>query len=320
MGVAGVIYSNVLACIITAAVSLPYSLRGSALKVSWPAVRSLITFSAPLGIANVTNSYALSADRFFLGRMASLYDVGLYALGARLSQAFLVLVYQPFQQVWDAEKYKLVNAGPEGTRLPAVFSLMNYVLIAAALALALVAPDALALLSAPQFRGAATIVPLFLVAQILTANSDFVRVSTMAAGRTKMVLVTALVAAVVITPALLILIPLFGGRGAATAIILGSLVRLFIDHRVARRSNPISLPWTRTALLAAVACGCWAVGSLGTASMSVFFALLAKAGLVAVFLVVGWGVPLMTREARQLATTLLAHALDLVGRRAAPGA
>lgn len=307
-GVSGIIVSNLIASILMAAAALPYSVRRMSAHISWPTVHSMLRFNAPLGVANVINIYAVSADRFFLTRMASLREVGLYSLAGRLAQALVILVYQPFLQAWDAEKYQRVTTASAAPTYGSVFTLMNYALLAFALALALLAPEIVHTLAAPQFAGAARVVPLLVAAQVISADTEFVRVGTMAAGRTMMVLLTAAGAVTVITPALAFLIPRFGIQGAAAAMLGGGLVRLFLEQRVARRSMKVELPWSRVWLMFALATSCWAAARYATASVGLGYGLVIKCGLLALFLLIPWWSPLLGAEERRITRILAAGA------------
>jgi O-antigen/teichoic acid export membrane protein len=150
------------------------------------------------------------------------------------------------------------------------------------------------------------------LSQILAANTDFVRVSTLAAGRTTMVLLMALAAAAIITPAMLLLIPSFGIRGAAAATLVGGLARLVMEQHVARRSIRINLPWLRVAVMAGLAGACWVAGSLAAGSGALLVTVAIKSCLLISFPAIVWVLPLLTPDERGTARLLLTEALRML--------
>ncbi len=120
------------------------------LQFSRPLLREMNRFGLPL----VPSALALIAinfsDRFFLAHLASLDEVGLYELGVRIASA-MVLLLTAFRMAWPAFAYSIED-DDEAKRTYA-FVLTYLVLVATwlALALGLLAPWLVRLLTPPQF-------------------------------------------------------------------------------------------------------------------------------------------------------------------------
>ena len=243
LGAASFIYGYLISCAIQAAAALPYSLRRGALAFSRDDVRKLVGFGGPLAIAGLATLYISTGDRFFLSHLHTLAEVGVYALAYRLAQALNTLVYAPFVQVWEVEQYR-IHARPDMHPAFAMVFQATYSLLAcAALGLALLAPDLLRLLATPPFYGAASVVPILILALLFTAMTDFTRLGSLVGSRPVNVVLGALLGAVIVTLLLVVLIPPLGSHGAASAVALAALARLVFEFRRARRLFDMQLHW-----------------------------------------------------------------------------
>ena len=130
------------------------------LQFSRPLLREMNRFGIPLVPAALALIVVNFSDRFFLVHLASLAEVGLYEIGVRIASA-MVLLLTAFRMAWPAFAYSIED-DQEAKRTYA-FVLTYLVVVASwlALALGLLAPWLVRLLTQPDFyegersRGAA---------------------------------------------------------------------------------------------------------------------------------------------------------------------
>jgi O-antigen/teichoic acid export membrane protein len=243
LGPLGVVYGALASTTLVALAALPYTLSRTRLMWSSAAARALVTFGLPLSLANVATFYLNASDRFFIEKYFTLAEVGIYALAARLAQGFLLVFYEPFGQVWDAEKYRLWNRIQSVGPFQSVFRLLCANLLFGAAAISVLAPEILRLLATPAFAGAATIAPYLLAAGVLVSLGLYCRLGSLVSDRTHNVNRAAWAGAVALTVLALALVPWLGAVGAAIAVLGSAAVRLWIDNKLATAAQDFKLPW-----------------------------------------------------------------------------
>ena len=244
LGAASLVYANLISCAVQSAGALTYTLRGGSWAYSKTDIRRLVVFGGPLAIAGLAGIYISSGDRFFLSRLNTLAEVGVYALAYRLSQAVNSLVYLPFLQVWEPEQFRVHARTDLHAAFALVFRIAFTGLALIAFSLAMFAPEVLRILATPAFYGAADAVPLLLLAVLFSAMTDFCRLGSLVGSRPFNVTTGAILGALVATAGFVFLIPPFGSRGAAASIAAGTLARLLFEHARARTLFDQKLVWT----------------------------------------------------------------------------
>ena len=222
--------------------------------------RSLLRAMNRFGLPLVPSALALIAlnfsDRFFLARLASLDELGLYDFGFRIASV-MVLLLTAFRTAWPAFAYSI--ADEDEARRTYGFVLTYLVALASwlALALGLLAPWLVRLLapSNPDFWPGARVVAPLAFASALFAGYIVVSIGVGRARRTGFNWVITGFAALVNVALNLALVPRYGMEGSAAAAVISFAV-LFTTMAVhAQRIYPVPYQWRRvlTALAAAAA-------------------------------------------------------------------
>jgi len=222
--------------------------------------RSLLRAMNRFGLPLVPSALALIAlnfsDRFFLARLASLDELGLYDFGFRIASV-MVLLLTAFRTAWPAFAYSI--ADEDEARRTYGFVLTYLVALASwlALALGLLAPWLVRLLapSNPAFWPGSRVVAPLAFASALFAGYIVVSIGVGRARRTGFNWVITGFAALVNVALNLALVPRYGMEGSAAAAVISFAV-LFAAMAVhAQRIYPVPYQWRRvlTALAAAAA-------------------------------------------------------------------
>jgi O-antigen/teichoic acid export membrane protein len=297
MGIWGVLLAQFLAEALCCLVLVPGIARS--LRVGWVGreMREQLTFGLALLPGAVAGFTLDLSDRFLLRHYATLEDVGLYSLGYRLGE-IIFFVAAAVQLAWPQFVFS-------NRRSPQAKELYSYAttyylagMLFLVLGLAMLAPEIVRLMAAPQYGAAATVVPIIALAGLGEGLRYVLTIGIMLRKR-PLIRSAALGAAAVVNVVLnVLLIPRHGMLGAAWATLAGFVTLIAIEMTVSMHFYPIPYQWGRFARLAGVAAALYAAGALVPAGST-----LGVAAMKAAILLVGFpGLLLATRffEASEL--------------------
>jgi O-antigen/teichoic acid export membrane protein len=229
------------------------------LQFSRPLLREMNRFGIPLVPASLALIVVNFSDRFFLVHLANLAEVGLYEIGVRIASA-MVLLLTAFRMAWPAFAYSIEDDG-EAKRTYA-FVLTYLVVIASwlALALGLLAPWLVRVLTQPEFYAGERVVAPLAFGSVAYAAYIVMAIGVGRSKRTQFNWVITGVAAVVNIGLNLILIPPYGIMGAAVATVVAYGVMFIGMTWYAQRVFPTPYQWRRVLTAAAAAVGLLLVG------------------------------------------------------------
>lgn len=253
LGALGIVLSHVSASLVICLLVMVPVLRSSGARFSRPVGMSLLSIGIPLTLSTAIGYYVVSSDRLFLSAMSSLAVVGTYALAVRLSQVLVSLIYEPFEQVWDPEKYRIWERHKDPAPIQTVFLLVAVGVVFFGLAMAVFAKEIFMLISGPQFWAAADVAPPLIAAAALTILTRFCRFGILLGGRMTRITAAAAIAGVLLTALLAVFVPRFGAQGAAWSVCAAAAVRLVLEEFWARKSVNLGLPWLRVSGVCVIA-------------------------------------------------------------------
>jgi O-antigen/teichoic acid export membrane protein len=250
MRVEGMIYSAVLSGGLMAVLLLAFTLRRTGWRWSGAQAKQMTIFSLPMVLTSLVSFYITFGDRYFLQAWTSLEEVGLYALGYKFGFLLAFIIAGPFSNIWDAEKYR-VFALPEARSIfQQTFLGYSAVLLVAVTGISLFIEDLLKVMSAPAFWSAHQVVPLVLVAYLFNAWYGFTNMGILVQKKTIEMTWGTVLAALVATVFYVLLIPRWGGWGAALASVLAFGSRCAWTTWRSSRLYDMGLQWGRVIALA----------------------------------------------------------------------
>jgi O-antigen/teichoic acid export membrane protein len=229
------------------------------LQFSRPLLREMNRFGIPLVPAALALILVNFSDRFFLVHLDGLDEVGLYEIGVRIASA-MVLLLTAFRMAWPAFAYSIEDDA-EAKRTYA-FVLTYLVAIAAwlALALGLLAPWLVRLLTTPEFYEGHRVVPLLAFGAMAYAAYIVMAIGVGRAKRTQFNWAITGLAAAVNVALNLILIPPYGMMGAAVATVAAYGLMFLAMTWYAQRVFPTPYQWRRVVTAAGAAVGLLLLG------------------------------------------------------------
>jgi O-antigen/teichoic acid export membrane protein len=258
LGVAGVLLANVVSATLALATFLP------ALEFLRPGpadlalVRRMLRFGLPLVFASLSLWLVNFSDRFFVQRLFTLEEVGIYALSYRVGMA-ITLPVEAFRTAWASISYSLVERDDAPQLYARIFDWYLVVNSVGVLALALFAREIIALLAPPEYLRADRVVPLVAWGYVADGAISILSMGISVVRRTSYAAFTFAAGGLTNVALNLLLIPRLGILGAALATLLAFVCMAALMYAVSQRYYPcpydrgrvlrLALAWSAAYLL-----------------------------------------------------------------------
>lgn len=290
MGVSGICLSSLLTSALFALVLGAITLRESGIRWHAPTLRRLLAFGWPL-VPGALALLALQHTRAVqLNAWCTLEEVGVWSLGARFGALVSTTLGSPIRNAWGARMYAVWEAPDGPARYARAGTVFVAVYLSAALGLALLAPDLVALVAPPSFAAARWVIPSVAVGYALKEIAEYFRNGLLVGGDPR--------ALAWFEPAVALVDAVVGWFvvarwGFAGALALGPAVFALYAlglHAAARRALPARYEYRAMAAIAAAALVLGVAGSLartgsrlGDAAAHLALALALPLGLLLAF-------------------------------------
>ena len=255
LGILGIAYSAGISAVVFSLSLGFYTLSRTGIRVKWPLLKAMLIFSWPLWLTGLAALYVSSSNIYFIGLFASIAHVGLYQLAAKFGSITSTLVWQPFSQYWQTERFKIYHEGADNHAYNDIFQIIATLLIIASTAVSLLAQPVIKLMASPEFHPAISAVPYLVFANLFASLTVFFNFSLLVKERTQWIAKLQYAMAGIVTILFLLLIPSMGFQGAALAMAMAELLRLTITCIISRRFYDMHLKVGRIALLVITAGG-----------------------------------------------------------------
>lgn len=261
-GVAGALASSVVVGVLFGIALCSREVYRSPGRPCLRQLRALLAFALPLVPGGLCFFILHHGDRFFLLRYCDLHEVGTYALGYKLALGAGMFALSPLYMVWSSRMYKVAEGddaaevfGAALTRILAAYSLV-------ALALALFQDEVVLLLGGAAYAEASAVVAPVLLACFFQSAASLMDAGLYVRHRTGIKLGITLATTTVMLSLYALLIPTYGGMGAAYGTLFGFAFLTLATWAVSRRVFPVRYEWMRLSCLLALAVGLWFVSRL----------------------------------------------------------
>jgi O-antigen/teichoic acid export membrane protein len=272
-GPVGVLVGNFSGTLAVWAVLLVYRRTQLGLEFDTDVFRRMTAWGMPFVPSVIALNAIDFSDRFFLVRIRDADELGLYAIGMRVSAA-LLFVLAAFRTAWPAFAYSL----PEDEAKRTYGYVLTYVTFFsswAAVALGLGSPWIVRLLTTPEFYDGQRVVPVLVFAFVVFGMYIVVVTSIGRAGRRGSNWMITGAAALFNVALNLILIPPFGMTGAAVSMVASYFAMFLGITWKAQRVFPVIYQWRRVATAIAAAVALTVTGKLVDGGLLVAIALTA---------------------------------------------
>ena len=318
LGVKGVLLGNLLANV--AALLLALVLTGSGGRTAFDRrlLRPLFAFGVAVIPAMLASWVMDVSDRYLLRLFRDLEEVAQYGVGYKFGMSVQLLVTWPFQLAWPAIAFGI--SGEEGHErtyarvLTYLLLLLTFVVLLFVAASTSVLPVVIGSKYIPGCR----VVPVIAAAYALSALVYCVSPGIHVAGRTRMLSVIGVGAAVSNVLLGLVLIPRFGMTGAAWATVAAYGLAFAGSAWLAQRSHPVRYERGRVARIVVAGVVAWGVMRVVSAQAAGGWLATGHVGALGVFVLLLLVSGFMERDEREYVAAFI-HRRALVASRE-PGA
>jgi O-antigen/teichoic acid export membrane protein len=273
-GPLGVLVGNFTGTLIVYAALLVYSRHALGLQFDRKLYRAMNRFGLPLVPSAVALWLTNFSDRFFLIKLSDAHEVGLYSIGVRIASA-IVLLLTAFRMAWPAFAYSIEDDREAKRTYPFVLTYLIFICSWMSLALGLLAPWIVRLLTTPQFYEGARVVALLAFAATAYAGYAVVVIGVGRVRQTRFNWIVTGAAAALNIGLNFALIPEYGQIGAGIATLAAYALMLVGMTWNAHRLFPVPYQWRRVVTVAAIAVGLTVLGKELDVSLGVAIALVA---------------------------------------------
>ena len=228
MGVLGVALSSAISGASFALLLTLYTLSKTGLTISKKAAAKMFGFCWPLWIGSLAAIYIGSGNRYYMKQFSSLEDIGFFELATKLSSILAVIIWQPFAQTWQTERFKIYQQNDALKTYQNIFSFISSLMLLACLGISIYADPIISIMAAPEFAPAIKAVPLLTLAAVFAHLTFFCNFSFHVSEQTKSISKNNYLMAFIITPLYLLLIPFGGYIGAAMAMLIAAIIHFVI--------------------------------------------------------------------------------------------
>jgi O-antigen/teichoic acid export membrane protein len=245
-GPIGVLVGNFSGTLAVWAILLAYRRSQLGLEFDFDVFRRMTAWGMPFVPSVIALNLIDFSDRFFLVRIKDQHELGLYAIGMRISAGLLFLL-AAFRTAWPAFAYSLPEEEAKRT-YGYVLTYVTFFSSWAAVALGLASPWLVRLLTTPDFYGGSRVVPVLVFAFVVFGMYVVVVTSIGRAGRRGSNWMITGAAALFNIGLNLILIPLYGMTGAAISMVASYFAMFLGITWKAQKVFPVIYQWRRVAV------------------------------------------------------------------------
>lgn len=240
LGVAAAVLGQAAGLLFQTLLCVPLLFRHARPVIDWDVLREPLRFGYATLVSGYSNILIIAGDRYMLGFLRTVNEVGLYSFGCNIGNMVTLAVGTPvIGGVWPTIRRMEERPDEQRDFARQVTTFVCAAGVALAVGLSVFAPELIRLLaSRPEFVAAAAVVPLLAFSQALLGLAAFTEAGIVLGDRPAYCSATALAAAAVNLALGFLLIPRFGimGAGWATlaAFLLWNALNVYFSRRFYR--------------------------------------------------------------------------------------
>lgn len=184
-GVQGVIYGTIIASLVLALISGVYTFWYTGFHFQPSQAKALWSFTWPLWLAGLGAIYINFVSNFLIKYFASLEAVGFYHFALKFSSLIALMVWRPFNQWWQTERFKIArhSAAPQ-QEFAAAFTLISSILLVAVVGVSLLAGVVIDIMADAAYAPAKDVVPVLCMMVLFGQLNFFVQFAFLKSGKT----------------------------------------------------------------------------------------------------------------------------------------
>jgi O-antigen/teichoic acid export membrane protein len=261
MGVAGILVAILASAACFAVVGGVFTARHFSLKFSGPVLKETLRFGLPL-LPSLFACWLIDfSDRYFLTRMTTLEQVGIYSVGARVS-SIIILFSTSFQMAWFPYALSIQHDSDAKKRYSRGMLLFVCAALAGATAITVFARPILVVLAQPKYYAAQKVIGLLVLATVAYGAYLIANIGLLITKKTTLSSFSIAMGALLNIGLNFLLIPRFGMTGAAVATLAAYFAAFVLLYSFAQKYYPVDYRPARLAGVAIVSVLAMALSSM----------------------------------------------------------
>ncbi|MFI5364875.1 MAG: lipopolysaccharide biosynthesis protein [Candidatus Binatia bacterium] len=241
LGVGAVLYGNIAGFAAIQIGTLGFLWQHSRFQFSWEQFRPLAAFGLLLAPVSACAWVVNVSDRFFLQRLTTDAEVGLYALGYKFGWLVELALVMPFQKAWNPYFFSVADREDAPAVLAKVLTYYVLLIGFGACVISACGAPAIRLMTRAEYHAAARVIPLIALSYGLSGLVMCLSTGLIVIRQTRMVTLVALVGALVNVLLNVALIPGHGMMGAAVATVLTFVITSVLTACATARWYPVPI-------------------------------------------------------------------------------
>jgi len=248
MGVLGVLYANLIVSILVFVFSplIPLIIhRSFLLKISNEKLTRMLKFGWPL-VPGIFAAWVMSSfDRYFLEHFSTRTELGLYAIGFKVSTILTIGFIGPFRKTWPAIFYPKArdsDAKEVFSRFATYFLLVGSIV---SLGIICVSDHLIKLMGTRQYWDASLVVPVLVTGLLIHGLQATINMGLFVKDKTIYAPLIVISGACVNIVLNALLIPRYGMMGAGVGTMLSYVVMLTLTYGINQKFYPIEYEYRR---------------------------------------------------------------------------
>lgn len=239
IGITGVFLATLITSIIFCITVLFLVRSNYALTFSFKRLRELLVFSAPLVPAIMIMYVFQYADRYFLIRLTTLEELGLYSIGATIASVVLLLMVG-FRSAWVPIVLSSFREEKSKQFYAKIFDYFWALMLLGTVGISLFAKEVLAILAPETYLGAYKVVPILVLGVVFLNGVSSFTFGIGIAKKTQYRLPLTMIPAAINIGLNFLLIPHYGMIGAAIATLISSTIYAVASFIVSQKLYHVS--------------------------------------------------------------------------------
>lgn len=253
-GVAGLLFGQVVGMTMAMLVSLYFGRAHFAWTFDGDKLAQMLKYSLPLVPGALAFYFMQYVDRYALNHFVGIAEVGLYGIGARVAM-LINLFLNGFQGAWNPVVMSSYREQGAPKHFKTVFNYYLFAVLMILVGLSLFGEEILLLLTNKTFSQGFVVVPMLLLAAILSSITHYFTYGIQIAKKSGWRLLLNLSGFALNAGLVFLLIPRYGMIGAALATALSFVFMALVGMAISQRYYYVPYRWRRilTATILAVA-------------------------------------------------------------------
>lgn len=215
------------------------------LKFSKEKVRELLSFGFPLIFASSAWFILDASDRYFLAHFVGMHEVGIYALGYKLTFILLAVVVMPFQLAYGPFIFAYIDHPGLKKTMSRLLTYLVFTLIIVGYLIVLFSRDIISLIAPSEYSNAYLVTICIIFVTALTGINYWNAAQLHVVKKTHYIAIFTCIAAILNLLLNYLFIPQYGWVGAAIATNLSFIFAIGTLVIIGQRNFPITFEFRR---------------------------------------------------------------------------